>query len=251
MDQMAWPVSLMPRDKYRNFCEPGMQEALVSVLIPCYNAQKYLKETVDSALKQTHRRIEIVIVDDGSTDDSLEVARHFKADGVKVIAQTNQGQPSALNSAFEASTGNYIQYLDADDILHPEKIAIQIERLQRHPDAIASGSWARFKSEISEAVFKPEPVWRDLDPISWHVESWRGGGMMHVAGWLIPREIVDAAVPGSHNFRWAANVDADFFTRALLAANKCLFCADAKSYYRSVANSQSTLRGCEKLESDS
>jgi hypothetical protein len=71
---------------------------------------------------------------------------------------------------------------------------------------------------------------------------------MHVAGWLIPRRIVEAAGPWVESLRWAANIDADFFTRALLASTKCLFCAEAKSYYRSVPGSQSSLRSRKSLD---
>jgi glycosyltransferase involved in cell wall biosynthesis len=166
-----------------------------------------------------------------------------------VIAQENKGQPAALNTAYAASQGDYIQYLDADDVLHPMKIAAQIERLRSRPTAVATCSWARFRFDISKAEFRPERVWRDMDPIEWLVESWTGGGMMHVAGWLIPRSIVEAAGPWVEEVRWASHsLDAHFFTRALLAASECLFCGDAKSYYRSVPHSQSSLSDRRSLE---
>ena len=226
---------------------PGIPR--VSVLVPSFNSQAFLAATLESALNQAYREIEIIVVDDGSTDDSLAVARGFESRGVRVIGQDNRGQSGALNIAFDASCGDYLQYLDADDILHPEKIGTQVARLQSaDPLAIASGAWTRFRSNLAEAVFMPEPVWRDLSGVDWLVESWRGGGTMHVAAWLIPRRVAAAAGPWIESRRWAPNIDADFFTRALLASSACLFCPEARSYYRAVPGSQSNLRARRSME---
>jgi glycosyltransferase involved in cell wall biosynthesis len=214
---------------------------LVSILVPSYNSEAFLTECLESALQQTYPKLEIIVVDDGSTDRSLELARSFEGRGVRVIAQENKGQSGALNTAFEAAAGDYLQYLDADDVLHPRKIEIQIARLQRaEPTAVASGAWSRFRSSVLDASFEPEAIWQDCAPVDWIVKSWSGGGMMHVAGWLIPRLIVEAAGRWDESLRWAANLDAHFFTRALLASSGCNFCSEAKSYYRSGYASMST-----------
>ena len=86
---------------------------LVSILIPAYNAQKWIADTLRSALDQTWESKEIIVVDDGSTDRTLEVARRFEAQGVRVFAQENQGAAAARNKAFSLSRGEYIQWLDA------------------------------------------------------------------------------------------------------------------------------------------
>jgi len=101
---------------------------LVSVLVPSYNSEVYLQECLESALAQTYPNVEIIVVDDGSTDSSLEIAKRFEPRGVLVISQSNRGQAGALNTAFDASTGDYIQYLDADDMLDPRKIEIQVAK---------------------------------------------------------------------------------------------------------------------------
>ena len=106
---------------------------------------------------------------------------------------------------------------------------------------MASGAWSRFRTDLVEATFTPEPVWTDLEPIDWLVSPWQGGGMMHVAGWLIPRSVVQAAGAWPEALRRARNIDGAFFTRALLASTRCLFCRDAKSYYRSVPGSHSSI----------
>jgi glycosyltransferase involved in cell wall biosynthesis len=222
---------------------------LVSILVPSYNSVLYLAECLESALAQTYREFEIIVVDDGSNDGSLELAQSFTPRGVRVVRQDNRGQAGALNTACSAASGEYYQYLDADDVLHPQKIEAQVKKLRSaNSMAIASGAWARFRNNILEADFAPESVWQDLLPADWLVKSWRGGGMMHVAGWLIPRNVAEAAGPWIESLRWAANLDAHFFTRALLVSSACLFCLEARSYYRSGHSSMSSWRSCRSLE---
>lgn len=104
----------------------------VSILIPCYNAERFVCEAVESALNQTHTDVEVVVVDDGSTDDSVEVLKSF---GSRIIleAARNSGACAARNRAFELSTGEYIQYLDADDMLVANKLERQLEVLKSQP----------------------------------------------------------------------------------------------------------------------
>ena len=102
---------------------------LVSILIPAHNAQLWIADTIRSALAQTWERKEIIVVDDGSTDQTLTTARQFESDIVRVVTQKNQGAAAARNQAFSLCKGDYIQWLDADDILAPDKIARQMAAL--------------------------------------------------------------------------------------------------------------------------
>src|SRR5712672_266302 len=102
----------------------------VSILIPAYNAEEWIADTIRSAVAQTWPQKEIIVVDDGSTDQTLAVAQQFESDCVKVFTQKNQGAAAARNKAFSLSQGDYIQWLDADDLLAPDKIASQMETLQ-------------------------------------------------------------------------------------------------------------------------
>ena len=104
-------------------------EKLVSVIIPCFNAKKWIRQAIDSCLNQTYPKIEVIVIDDGSTDSSLEIVKSY---GDKVIWETgpNRGQAYARNRGFALSSGAYIQYLDADDYLLPEKIEKQVSFLQ-------------------------------------------------------------------------------------------------------------------------
>ena len=108
-----------------------MKGPLVSILIPAHNAGKWLADTIQSALDQTWQNREIIVVDDGSTDNSLAIARRFATEGVGVVTQPNQGAAVARNTAYSLCHGDYIQWLDADDLLEPDKIELQVYQLYR------------------------------------------------------------------------------------------------------------------------
>ena len=114
---------------------------LVSILIPVYNAEAFVAEAIQSALNQTWPAKEIVVVDDGSSDQSREILKGFESAGIKLIEQENRGASAARNRAFTQAQGDYVQYLDADDLLAPDKIAIQMQRLSVEPPTrVASGA---------------------------------------------------------------------------------------------------------------
>ncbi len=209
-----------------------MSGPLVSILIPCHNAAPWVADTLRSVQAQSWRHWEILLVDDGSTDASLDTVRRFESSSIKVLTQENRGQSTAFNLALAQAQGAFFEYLDADDLLHPDKLRLQIERLAREdPRCVASGEWSRFHQSTAEAAFTPEPLWRDLKPIDWLVEAWTGGTMMHGAAWLVPAAVARAAGP------WAEDLtrinDFDYFSRVLLQSSGVAFCPGARSYYRS------------------
>src|SRR6266852_8021144 len=103
---------------------------LVSILIPAHNAEKWIADTIRSAVSQSWEQKEIIVIDDGSTDQTLRIARQFESESIRVIWQENQGAAAARNKALALSHGDYIQWLDADDLLSPNKVAKQIEAAQ-------------------------------------------------------------------------------------------------------------------------
>ena len=108
--------------------------------------------------------------------------------------------------------GEFVQYLDADDLLSPDKISRQMARIGDEADVVASGQWARFYSHPSEAVFRPDAVSRDLDPVDWLTRAWTGGLPMMQAGiWLIPRAVALRAGPWDE--RLSLINDFEYFTR--------------------------------------
>ena len=149
------------------------REPLVSILIPAYNAQDWIADTIRSALAQTWPRTEIVIVDDGSRDDTLALANQFAAPHVKIVASENEGAAAARNRAYAHSQGDYIQWLDADDLLGPDKIERQL-RARREEDTertLLSSPWAYFAYRPRRARFDPTALWCDLKPADWLVRK--------------------------------------------------------------------------------
>src|SRR5436190_19861081 len=149
-------------------------EPLVSILIPAYNAERWIADTIRSELAQTLPRREIIIVDDGSRDQTLQVAQQFASSkNVSVVTQENQGASAARNKAFELCQGDYIQWLDADDLLSPAKIARQVEASDRYGSerTLFSSGWGYFYFRIAKASFIPTSLWCDLSPVEWLVQK--------------------------------------------------------------------------------
>ena len=114
----------------------------VSVIVPAFNAGRYVREAIESLLVQTCQPTEIVVVDDGSTDNTAEVLANF-TEPVRVIRQQNQGESAARNRALLEVTGDLVAFLDADDTCASTRLERQVELLERRPDAIAcfTGYW--------------------------------------------------------------------------------------------------------------
>src|SRR5882757_7587254 len=106
-----------------------MTAPLVSILIPCHNGGAYLRATLESALNQTHPQCEVIVVDDGSTDDSLAIARDFEP-RIKVLTGPQKGASAARDRATEEARGEWLQYLDADDLLLPHAVASRVAALE-------------------------------------------------------------------------------------------------------------------------
>ena len=227
---------------------PAADHPRVSVVVPCYNSATTLAATLESALAQTWRHLEVILVNDGSKDGSLDVARRYAARGVRVIDQPNRGAAAARNAGLTAATGTFIQFLDADDLLAPDKVEHQVLRLLREGGTLASGAWARFHGDPSKAGFVSEPAWRDLSGVDFLCLHFEGGWMMPPAAWLAARTVVERAGPWDESL--SLNDDGEYFARVMLAAREIKFCAGARSYYRSGnAASLSARRDRRALES--
>jgi glycosyltransferase involved in cell wall biosynthesis len=207
-------------------------DPLVSILIPAFNAQEWITDTLRSAIAQTWKRKEIIVVDDGSTDHTLENARQFESRWVKVVRQDNRGAPAARNTALSLSQGDYIQYLDADDLLAPDKIARQMDRLPACGTnrTLASCSWGKFFYRASHAKFVPTTLWCDLSPIEWLIRKLEEGSCMVPCCWLVSRQLTEAAGPWDTTLLY--DDDGEYFCRVLLASDGVRFVPEAKVYYR-------------------
>ena len=183
-------------------------------------------------MAQTWHPREIIVVDDGSTDQTLSIARQFESDCVCVVSQPNQGAAAARNKAFSLSQGDYIQWLDSDDLLAPDKIARQLEVLDQGSSkrTLLSAAFARFMYRHYRARFIPTPLWRDLSPVEWLLHKLAQNIYMQTATWLVSRELTEAAGPWDTTL--LGDDDGEYFCRVLLASDGVRFVPQAKVYYR-------------------
>ena len=225
---------------------------LVSILIPAYNAERWIAETMLSALGQTWPNKEIILVDDGSTDQTVRVAQQFASKIVSIVSQKNQGAAAARNKAFELCQGDYVQWLDADDLLSPDKITYQMRATGEITDGrtLFSSAWASFRYRPAKATFIPTPLWSDLAPTEWLTRKWEGNLHMQTATWLVSRELTEAA--GPWDTRLLGDDDGEYFFRVINASNGIRFVPQSRVYYRimlSISNRLSYIgRSSEKIE---
>lgn len=205
---------------------------LVSILIPAHNAEAWIGGTIRSAVAQTWRPIEVIVVDDGSKDGTLSVAKRFESENVRVVSQKQQGASAARNHAFALSRGEYIQWLDADDFLAPDKIArqIQVARECGSRWTILSSSFGTFRTRHYRAKFTPTELWEDLSAAEWLRRKLNYNVYMQTGAWLVSRELSEAA--GPWDTRLTADDDGEYFCRVLLRADSVRFVPDARVYYR-------------------
>ena len=119
----------------------------VSVVIPTYKAEKFVADTIKSVLAQTYSDFEIIVVDDGSPDKSVEVCQQFDDPRIRIIRQPNRGLPGARNTGIRNAVGDYIALLDADDLWHPQKLEKHVQHLDSSPEVGISFSYSAFIDE--------------------------------------------------------------------------------------------------------
>ncbi len=194
--------------------------------------EEWLADTLRSALAQTWEHKEIVVVDDGSEDRTLSVARSFESDMVKVFTHPHQGAAATRNYAFAKSCGEYIQWLDADDLLSPDKLARQMAALgdSPSPGTLLSGEWAKFLYQPSHAKFIPSGLWCDLPKAEWLMRKMEQNAFMQTATWLVSRKLTEAA--GPWDTRLLGDDDGEYFCRVLMSSEGVRFVAGARVYYR-------------------
>ena len=220
---------------------------LVSILIPAYNAEETIAYTIQSAVTQTWRHKEIIVVDDGSRDRTAEIARRFASKGVTVVSTENQGLCGAVNHALRLSRGDYIQELDADDLLAPDKIERQLatQRKGESRRILLSSPWARFYYRTRHARFVCNSLCQDLSPMEWLLRKMGENLHMQNATWLVSRELVEAAGPWDTRLHY--DQDGEYFCRVLLASEGTRFVPGTGIFYRaSGSNSISYIGNSDK-----
>ena len=223
---------------------------LISVCMPAFNAGKFITEAIESILNQSYSNWELIIVNDGSTDDTLKKAESFTKDNrIKVFSQVNKGQCAAANKAYSYSKGQYIKFFDADDILSLDFLENQVIKINGNDNKIATARWGRFHNDDIN-TFKIEPAnFPDTEkPIDWLVRSMNNGIItLQCALFLIPRKIITKS--GLWDERLSLINDFDFFFRVILNAEEMINTNDSILYYRFVNNSLSSQKSMKSLDS--
>jgi glycosyltransferase involved in cell wall biosynthesis len=210
--------------------------------MPVYNASEYLREAIQSLIDQTYTNWELIAVDDGSTDNSWEILKSFTDPRIRIFQRKNGGQCAATNTGLEYIKGDYVQFLDADDLMEKHKIEVQVKALQEAGNnSVAVAKWAFFVDDIENSKFKEEPAYYSGKQVDWLYRLWAYETMMPNHGYLIPRHIVEKA-GRYYDETLLLNIDFEYFTRMVLNAESVIYCPDAICYYRKGIESAKTYK---------
>jgi glycosyltransferase involved in cell wall biosynthesis len=176
-----------------------MDMPLVSAIIPVYNGERYLAEALQSIFDQDYRPLEVIVVDDGSTDGTAAVARSFD---VRYVYQPNAGHAAARNAGIAIAKGEFIAPLDADDLWAPNKLSVQIDYLLKHPEV--GYAICNQRTILEPGISKPS--WVRGDQFSEDTKSFGLGAL------VIRREVLDQVGLFDTTY-WHGN-DSDWFFRA-------------------------------------
>ena len=224
---------------------------LVSIVVPAFNAERWIGGCLESAIAQTWPRKEVIVVDDGSRDATLRIARSFASSSVLVAAQENRGASAARNHALSLAQGDYIQWLDADDLLAADKVAVQLKGAEsgRTSLTLLSGAWGRFYGCPRRSRLTPTALWEDLDGAEWLRRKVDGNLWMAIESWLVSRRLTELS--GPWNERLSLDDDGEYFCRVVSRCDGIRFVADARCFCRRGIDglSQDTAVSDRKLES--
>ncbi len=207
---------------------------LVSILIPAYNAERWIRGSVLSAINQKWPNKEVIVVDDGSSDLTFDIAKRLESRFVKVVRQANTGACGARNHALSLAQGDYIQWLDADDLLHPEKISRQLATGGDGHNSLTllTSAWGKFFFRHEKAKFVSDSLWRDLTPVDWIITKFNENVWMNPAVWLVSRRLTELAGPWDERLSSSGDDDGEYICRVIAQSRDVKFVGDAKCYYR-------------------
>lgn len=222
-------------------------KALVSVIVPTYDRAELIVQTLDSVSNQSYRPIELIIVDDGSTDNTGEIVKNWQRElssveslKVKYVYQPNNGAPAARNRGASESCGEFIQFLDSDDLLAPDKIAAQVNAFARLGKMTAVfGDFRRFADGKKGKIL----LYHKSTPLNPEqaLKNWLEGKFAGPQSILWRR--TDFVEIGPWDESLSLNQDGEYATRFLLKGGKFAYCQNAWAYYRHYTDATTRLAG--------
>jgi glycosyltransferase involved in cell wall biosynthesis len=200
---------------------------LVSIIIPCYNAEKWIDKCIDSALSQTYRPIEVIVIDDGSTDNSLAIIKKY-GNKIRWVSYDNGGPSVARNRGIKLSRGKYIQFIDADDYISSAKVKEHLEFLETSNADIVYGDWCNQYHKADGSVELSDYKINELtDDMLYYTIAYN---KIHSGSCLYKRECIEKILGFDESLRIAE--DYDFFIRLALTEVKFSYQAGCHYFYR-------------------
>lgn len=224
--------------------------SLISIIIPTYNSSAYILDTLNNVFAQSYTNIEVIVVDNNSTDDTEILLQNYINDkSIIYLKQPKKGASAARNLGLQHANGNYIQFLDADDLLHANKLKLQIELMEAKALDICYCSWSFFEDTIIKNDRYKNTMFYDY-VISGR-DMIKSFGMsnfyMPLHCWLTKASIIKKS--GYWNEAITNNDDGEFFTRVLLQSQRIFGIQQVLCYYRRVAHSLSAMNSGERIDS--
>lgn len=212
---------------------------MFSIIIPLYNKAAYILETLHSVFNQTFARYEVIVVDDGSTDDGVDLIEHHFGARVRIIRQENQGVSAARNNGVRAAVYDHVAFLDADDLLHPKYLEEHYNAWQKYKEVAIIGS--KYKKIMRGTAVENDPVEKDTAAIVEHYFENAGGDFLFwTSSVTIKKEVFDTV--GFFNGRYAAGEDLDiwfktmFYFKGVYIPQILAYYVDSENQYKNEFN---------------
>ena len=202
----------------------------VSVIIPCYNRASLIGQTIENMLRQTLPPQEVIVVDDGSTDDSVAVVKSFGG-SVRLVQQPNRGPSTARNAGLAVATGRFIQFMDSDDFASLNKLEVQVEAMDARGAEMAYGPWIHLTLDGRHVrhlnhVLQRRAVPSRLPPLEWHLRGWA----LVLQTCLFTRAFLGKVGPLKPDL--IGTEDTEFLNRVFIAGPKTVFTPNCIVFYR-------------------
>ncbi|MGB3545569.1 MAG: glycosyltransferase family 2 protein, partial [Saprospiraceae bacterium] len=211
-----------------------MSQKLVSVIIPVFNSVLFIEETINSVFNQTYPNLEVILIDDGSTDGSLNYLKNLNKGNVTIMQNSRNGACAARNYGYKLSNGHYIQFLDADDILSPNKIELQVCALENNPNSIAVCNTMHFYDTIDNGVVTDwDFLYTTSNTEKFLLNLYGANGktnMVQTSAWLSPKYLLDKV--GLWDETLTKDQDGEYFCRAVAQADQVIYVPETMNYYR-------------------